>query len=154
MDGREKIVETIAETLPAIMHRMIESRPLNRGEFELTLAQMRALRAIGSQQGCTMGELAAKLGVSLSAATGLADRLVQQGLIVRKPDSQDRRVVRVEASPVGRRTHAAMRKKKHQLMALALAGLSQSELEKIAGSLTALRACLEATLPEKKEKTS
>jgi DNA-binding MarR family transcriptional regulator len=154
MPDREQIIETIADTLPEIMRRIIESRPLHRGEFDVTLAQMRAMRVIGSQGACTMGELAGRLGISLSAATGLADRLVQQGMIERKPDPQDRRIVRVEISKIGKRTHAAMHKEKQRLMAAALAKVSRPELEQIADSLALLEAALAASLPEKKEKAS
>ena len=48
--------------------------------------------------GRTMGELARDLGVSESAATALADRLVRQGLTVRQADPSDRRIVRLVAS--------------------------------------------------------
>jgi DNA-binding MarR family transcriptional regulator len=154
MHGREQIIEKIADTLPEIMRRIVESRPLRRGEFDITLAQMRTMRMIGSGEACTMGELAGRLGISLSAATGLVDRLVQQGMIERKPDPQDRRIVRVETSKSGRRAHAAMHKEKQRLMAAALAGVSRPELERIADSLTLLSAHLEASSPEKKEKKS
>jgi DNA-binding MarR family transcriptional regulator len=154
MPDREQIIETIADTLPEIIRRILESRPLHRGEFDITLAQMRAMRAIGSQGACTMGELAGRLGISLSAATGLADRLVQQGMIERKPDPQDRRIVRVETSSAGRRTHAAIHKEKQRLMAAALAKVTRPALERMAESLALLSACLEANAPEKKEKKS
>lgn len=154
MAHREQIIEIIANTLPEIMRRIIESRPLHRGEFDITLAQMRTMGAIGFQGACTMGELAGRLGISLSAATGLTDRLVQQGMIERKPDPQDRRIVRVEVSKIGRRTHAAMHKEKQRLMAAALAKVTRPELEQIADSLALLKDCLEANAPEKMEKKS
>ena len=154
MRGREQIIETIADTLPEIIRRILESRPLHRGEFDITLAQMRAMGAIGSQGACTMGELAGRLGISLSAATGLADRLVQQGMIERKPDPQDRRIVRVETSKSGQRAHAAMHKEKQRMMAAALERVTRSDLERMAESLALLRACLEVNPPEKKEKKS
>jgi DNA-binding MarR family transcriptional regulator len=154
MPDREQIIETIADTLPEIMRRILESRPLHQGEFDITLAQMRAMGAIGSQGACTMGELAARLGISLSAATGLTDRMVQQGMIERKPDPEDRRIVRVEISKFGRRAHAAMHKEKQRLMAAALERVTRPELERMAESLALLRACLEAKPPEKKEKKS
>jgi DNA-binding MarR family transcriptional regulator len=151
MSERAQTIATITETFPEIMHRLIESRPLRRGEFELTLAQLRALRAIG-RTACTMGELARQLGISLSAATGLADRLVQHGLIERKPDPQDRRIVRVEMARAGKLAHAAARKEKQRLMEAALEKLSRLELAQIAESLVLLHAALEESQSAKKEK--
>jgi DNA-binding MarR family transcriptional regulator len=50
-----------------------------------------------------MGELASRLGIGVSAATGLVDRLVEHGALERESDSADRRVVRVRISPAGMR---------------------------------------------------
>ncbi len=45
------------------------------------MGQLRALRFVTDQSGCTMGQLARALGVTLGAATGLVDRLLQQDLV-------------------------------------------------------------------------
>ncbi|HEY3313768.1 MAG TPA: MarR family transcriptional regulator [Bacillota bacterium] len=50
-----------------------------------------------------ISEIASRLGVSLSAATGLADRLVKAGLAVRERSQEDRRVVWVEITESGRK---------------------------------------------------
>ena len=46
-----------------------------------------------------MSELAARLGVTSSTATGLVDRLVELGLLARHDDPADRRQVVVSATP-------------------------------------------------------
>ena len=48
-----------------------------------------------------MSQLAAFLRVSMSAATGLLDRLVEQGLAQRETDPRDRRIVRAAATEPG-----------------------------------------------------
>jgi len=141
--GRADAVAEILDALPDIMRRLIESHPITGGELELTLAQVRALGVLEERAGCTMGELARRLGVSLSAATGLADRLVQHGRIERVADPEDRRVVRLRLSQTGKRARGAFRRKKRRRMETALRGLSLAELNRVAGSLALLRKALD-----------
>jgi DNA-binding MarR family transcriptional regulator len=48
-----------------------------------------------------MSALAADLGVTLATATGLVDRLVERGLVVRESQPDDRRVVLCRLSETG-----------------------------------------------------
>ena len=48
-----------------------------------------------------MGELGAMLGLAKSSMTGLVDRTVRNGLVVREPDPRDTRAVRVALTPHG-----------------------------------------------------
>ena len=50
-----------------------------------------------------MNELAGFLRISRPSATGLVDRLIAQGLAAREGDRKDRRVVRVNLTPKGRK---------------------------------------------------
>jgi len=52
-----------------------------------------AVRGLGSEKGITVGELASHLLLKHHTAVGLADRLVQAGLLLRTPDQTDRRRV-------------------------------------------------------------
>lgn len=53
----------------------------------------------------TMGELSKIMTVPLSTATRIADWLVDNGYMERLPDPEDRRVVRVTLTSVGRELH-------------------------------------------------
>ncbi|MGZ4480920.1 MAG: MarR family winged helix-turn-helix transcriptional regulator [Gaiellales bacterium] len=50
----------------------------------------------------TMRELAAAVVISKSGLTGLIDRMQTAGLVLRRPDPQDRRGTRVALTPEGR----------------------------------------------------
>jgi DNA-binding MarR family transcriptional regulator len=56
----------------------------------------------------TMGDLSRILGVPFSTATRTADWLVNNGYIQRLADPEDRRVVRVELTEVGKELYRAM----------------------------------------------
>lgn len=53
----------------------------------------------------TMGELSRILSIPLSTATRIVDWLVDNGFVERLPDPEDRRVVRVTLTNVGRELH-------------------------------------------------
>lgn len=70
-------------------------------QIELTMTQLRALVLL-SQEPQRMGSLASWMGIGMSSATSLMDRLVDKGLVERTSDPQDRRVVTCSLTPRGR----------------------------------------------------
>jgi DNA-binding MarR family transcriptional regulator len=77
----------------------------------LTAAQQQLLlvvRAHPDLRGPTVGEVAARLLVRHQSAVQLADRVEALGLIRRRRSDPDRRVVRLQLTPAGRRRVAAM----------------------------------------------
>lgn len=72
-------------------------------ERGLTMPQARVLFMLGERPGASAGELAEGLGVAPPTVTGMTDRLLKQGLIVRREDPRDRRVVRLALSDEGTR---------------------------------------------------
>jgi DNA-binding MarR family transcriptional regulator len=79
-----------------------------------------------------MSELASRLGVGVSAATGLVDRLVERGVLERDSDPADRRVVRVRMSPAGIRAGQEWHAAQVLHMGEALSTLSDEEIRQVA----------------------
>lgn len=69
----------------------------------ITHTQCLILIAIGSYRRVSMKRLASNLHVSTPTATGLVDRLVRGGYLLRTKCAEDRRVVYIELSNRGRR---------------------------------------------------
>lgn len=70
----------------------------------LTAAQHQLLLAIRGHdqpEGPTIGEAAAYLLLRHHSAVGLVDRAVKAGLVIRHEDGSDRRVVRLQLTPLG-----------------------------------------------------
>lgn len=75
----------------------------------LTGRQMEAVVLLSQRGRLTMGELADGLGIGLAAASELAGRLREKGLIWRRRDDDDGRVVRVGlAEPAQQRAGAVV----------------------------------------------
>ena len=60
---------------------------------------LHCLNAIENAGGLTAGELAAAVGLTSGAVTGVVDRLERAGFARRVPDPADRRRVKVEVTP-------------------------------------------------------
>jgi DNA-binding MarR family transcriptional regulator len=74
---------------------------LSRPEIGLTMPQMVTLFAIRAVGTCRMSELAETTQQSAGTLTGIVDRLIEDDLVGRVRDTDDRRVVQVTLTPHG-----------------------------------------------------
>jgi DNA-binding MarR family transcriptional regulator len=93
-----------------------------------------ALATLGRAGPLTLGELAAREHVTPPTVTRAVDKLEAQGLVVRKPDPHDGRVVRVVVTGAGRGRIADARARRTAWLADRLATLSAPELEHVAAA--------------------
>ena len=149
--GKKACLSRIVEAFPDIMRSLAPRRPVTEGEMELTIAQMRTLHVVEDSGICSMGELARQLGISLSSATGLADRLVDRGLVERVTDPYDRRVVCLRLAAAGKRARALFRRAVLRRLSLAEERLSVRELVRIADSIDLLQQALVEIQPVRKD---
>ena len=129
---RDEDIALIAGLLPQVMEALMSRHPVQTGDWDMTMAQMRALMVVGYEPGCTMGELASRLGIGVSAATGLVDRLVERDVLERESDPADRRVVRVRMSPAGIRAGQEFHAAQILHTAAALSALSDRDIRRVA----------------------
>jgi DNA-binding MarR family transcriptional regulator len=103
----------------------------------LSPAQASALGTVNRLDTLTLGELAAAEQVQPPTATRLVTSLEKAGLVARKNDDIDRRVVRVKITAEGRRTLERIRNLKNAYLERRLAALDPAERE-LAETLTGL----------------
>ena len=78
-------------------------------DVELTFSQWRALLILGeSPAGHRVGEVAARVGVTLPATSRLLRRLGRRGLVLLAPDEADRRATRATLTANGARVRDAI----------------------------------------------
>src|SRR6516162_3752851 len=70
--------------------------------YVVTPPQWGALSLLLVQDGMTIGTMSQKRGVDAPAATGIITRLEQSGLVERRHDREDRRMVKVYLTDEGR----------------------------------------------------
>lgn len=66
----------------------------------LTITQLYTLHAIADEHR-TMGKMAQAIRCDASNVTGIIDRLVSMGLVIRQEDAKDRRIKTVQLTPDG-----------------------------------------------------
>ena len=101
-DERAQLIDEVLE-LERDMYRLL--RPIVPKEWlriNLTMPQLKVLLFLFTDGPARMGVLASALGVSMTTTTGIIDRLVQQRLLVRRSNSEDRRTVICDLSAKGR----------------------------------------------------
>lgn len=82
-----------------------------------------------------MGALADQLDVSPSTATRLCDRLGDKNLVRRRTDDDDRRAVRVDLTPRGRKLTDQVMKRRRALIAGVLRRMSSQDQQNLAAAL-------------------
>jgi DNA-binding MarR family transcriptional regulator len=91
--------------------------------FDLMAQLYRAPKAM------TLGELSQRMMVSNGNVTGLVDRMVEQGLVSRRPSPKDRRAQLVSLTTQGRRFFATMARANGDWIGEMFAGLSSDDIE-------------------------
>jgi len=122
-------------------------------EFGLTMPQVRVLFILAEEGDQTTGDLAERLNVSPPTMTGIADRLVRQGLIERTSDPADRRVVRLTLSPEGVRVTAEHSEAGRAYLTAILDAMPREQVEALTDALEAFVAAHERTRLGRQEVT-
>jgi DNA-binding MarR family transcriptional regulator len=109
-----------------------EVRRRLRESFSLTLPRFDLMAQLDrAPKGMTLGELSQRMMVSNGNVTGLVDRLVEQGLIDRRPSPKDRRAQIVTLTAEGRRFFRAIARANGEWIGEMFANLSSSDIESL-----------------------
>ncbi len=107
-----------------------EVRRRLRDTFDVTLPRFDLMAQLDKAPGgMTLGELSQRMMVSNGNVTGLAERLVEQGLIERRASPTDRRAQIVSLTAEGRKAFRAMARAHEGWIAEIFAGLGHGEIE-------------------------
>jgi DNA-binding MarR family transcriptional regulator len=127
--------------LKAVRPIEVELRRRLDREFGMTLPKFDVMAALVRRKGgMTMTEVSRLLMVSNGNTTGLIDRLVAEGLVMRIANQQDRRATFVRLTPKGLRRFAAMAEAHERWVNEILASFSAEDSEALLGLLDDLMA--------------
>lgn len=116
-------IDRVAAELRAALSPLV--RRLRQGlDNELTLSQVSALVRLERDGPCPPGVLAAAESVRAQSMGSTIDSLAGRGLVVRTPDTDDRRRVVISLTPSGRASLVGVRQNKARRLSVAI----QSEL--------------------------
>ena len=133
---RERLMDEILMLMPVLMRGIGRPDPVemsqiaSRGvpvDVHVSLGHVQILIAL-SRGPHSVGQLAEVLGVSRPAATQLVDKLVEHGMVERRHDPQDRRVVLVDYVPGMREVARGITDSRRSRLAAALESLTDEEV--------------------------
>jgi DNA-binding MarR family transcriptional regulator len=139
----------MGSTIPAHSDEVVDllhavNRRIRRASLDaleplgITPAQARALRTIGVDGPVRMSDLAARLRVVPRSATTVVDELVERGLVERRTDPDDRRVVAVALTGEGERLLAELERGRRAAAAALTDRLGARDLAALAALLRVL----------------
>jgi DNA-binding MarR family transcriptional regulator len=105
----------------------------------LSLIHLNVLTLLEADGPLSMSHLAEGLDVSLASATGIVDRMEQRGLVERRRDADDRRVVSVHVAPGGKKVFEDMDQRRRAGLTKLLTRLNERELRGLLAGHQALR---------------
>jgi len=135
VDATMQAVHTIARSVYTVSsrHPVLQSR---------TPAQIRALGFLNLDHTKTVGELADLMRVTISTASGLVDKLVEENLVERSANPDDRRQVLVRLTPAAESIRDEIRALRRHQVTSALATLEPDRRDCFLESIQAIAAAL------------
>ncbi|HEY0754960.1 MAG TPA: MarR family transcriptional regulator, partial [Ktedonobacteraceae bacterium] len=106
--------------------------------YVITPPQWGALSLLLVEDGMTIGVMSQKRGVDAPAATGIITRLEQSGLVERRHNREDRRVVKIYLTAEGRDISSTLAASVEQFEQSIRQGFSESEQERFLAQLQQL----------------
>ena len=115
--------------------------------LDLGMPQVRVVFLLFQEGSLRMSDLASTLGVSMSRATGLVDRLVEKDLVNRWPDPEDRRSVLCALTDKGRELGQRLLAARRSRWEERLAPLSSAELKRVCKAMELVRSAIRRGTP-------
>jgi MarR family transcriptional regulator, organic hydroperoxide resistance regulator len=116
----------------------------------VTMPQLKSLFFISNQGSTSLGKLASALGVTPANVTGIVDRLVENKLITRIENADDRRMLIVRTTGKGEELVANLRERTRSYLSKALSDLNTDELANLSSGLGSLLKAIESRQGEDK----
>jgi DNA-binding MarR family transcriptional regulator len=123
-DNNEKpghLARRFQQIAVAVFHAAVED-----AGYDLTPVQYAALTTVGMQPGIDQATLAGLIAYDRTTITGVVDRLVQKGLVVRQA-AKDRRAHALQITDEGRRTLKGIEPAVEAAQRIMLCGLTRDE---------------------------
>jgi len=96
--SQEKMVnfeDKLAKIIPTIIREVVKRQKTIFAHEKLSLTHVVILELLLEKTRCSMSELTRGLDLTMSAVTGVVDKMVSLGLVKREHSKEDRRIVEV-----------------------------------------------------------
>ncbi|GAA2653751.1 MarR family winged helix-turn-helix transcriptional regulator [Streptomyces lunalinharesii] len=134
----------LAGRLRTVLQQLV---PLLRSQSphpDLTPSRLAALAALAAHGPLRIGELAARMNITLSTTSRMVDQLDGSGWIARRPDPADQRASLISLNDAGRALLNAVRRETAGVLAEEIGRLDAARQRRLHGALPALEELTEA----------
>ena len=135
---KEELIETILQLTDRAFRELLPMVPKEWLRLDLTMPQLKVVFFLFIGGPSRMSEIATALDVSLATATGVVDRLVERGIVLREGHPEDRRVVICRLSEKGEKLISGLWHLSRERAAELMSALPSSKLQLMTESLKAL----------------
>jgi DNA-binding MarR family transcriptional regulator len=132
------------EAFEVLQHRLMAVHAPEFTSVDLTMAQAKLLYVVTASGDLSMSEVAHRLGVTISTASGAVDHLVSVGLLSRVDDPANRRQVVVSVTPFGLETLEQLRELSTRQLRALFEVVSDDDLAVIERSIRILADAVES----------
>jgi DNA-binding MarR family transcriptional regulator len=136
--NRDRIVDAVLSASRVLV--AVAARSLGDVAEEVTLTQYRTLVVLASRGPQSLADLAEAVDVTSPTATRMCDRLIKKGLIARRHDRGDRRLVRLTLAKTGHELVDAVTKRRRVEIARLLGAIPAKQQAALVDSLQRLTA--------------
>ncbi|MCL5961737.1 MAG: MarR family transcriptional regulator [Chloroflexi bacterium] len=137
-ENKTQLISEVVDLHRRVKRALGQYTPEAWMDLNLTIAQLKSLLYIASEGSTNSRKLAAALRVTPSNVTGIVDRLVEQGLVSRQENPEDRRAILLRATEEGGEILADLREKRSNYLSEVLDCLSAVDLAAVARGLALL----------------
>ena len=138
-----KNVVTDLFQIPAYSHRIVRSKftkvALENIEVSLTPLHFEIMMLLTEEGTLPVAKIGERLVLAKAHMTQLVDKLVENEIVVREADPDDRRVIRVSITAKGKETLDKIHERVGRAFKKALSSLSENDLKELTTSLSKIR---------------
>lgn len=133
----ESIAQNIFNVMPLLRKRLLHMDVI-QSEHGIPLSHVQVLSMLSETGSMSVSEISHRLGIAKPNITPLVDRLIEEKLVDRIRDTQDRRVVNVVILEAGREKLAAIRATIGEQVQEWAQNISAADFRELADALSSL----------------
>ena len=134
-----EFADRIGELMPVIMKEFMKHQGNEFHKLKITMPQFFVLEFLHRSGECRMGDIAKFINVTTAAITGIVDRLVRDGYVLRDGDRKDRRIVNIRLTVKGAKVVRDMIGRRKQVSVKMFGMISQKERVQYLNILTRIK---------------
>jgi DNA-binding MarR family transcriptional regulator len=119
--------DKISEVMPSIMREFSRRQASELMKGKVTLTQMLILEFLERKGAVKMTDIARFMQVSTAAATGIVERLVKAGYVIRTFQENDRRIIRIKINSRGLDLVRRVAMERHKVLSSIFSSVSDKD---------------------------